>query len=86
MADRIDGTQTVQPSRCGGGMFLSLGLLEPVYSVVYTTVAVNPEGFLARVTAPDRLIPKDMVGAEWYEVPFFWWNVVEGLSWKMLAK
>ncbi|PKO16646.1 MAG: hypothetical protein CVU39_07430 [Chloroflexi bacterium HGW-Chloroflexi-10] len=85
IADRIEAAKTVQPSRCGWGMFLSLGLLGPVYSVVYTAVAVNPESFLARVTAPDRLIPKDVAGAEWYKVPFIWWDVVERLSWKMLA-
>jgi hypothetical protein len=84
--DRVDAAKTVQPARCGWGMFLSLGLLGPIYSIVYTDVAVNPTGFLARVTAPDPDILKDAAGAEWYTVPDIWWNVVERLSWSMLTK
>lgn len=86
MADRIDAAKTIQPSRCGWGMFLSLGLIGPIYSVVYVDVAVNPKGFLAHVTAPDPDIPKNVAGAKWYDVPGIWWNVVESLSWTMLAK
>lgn len=86
LRDRLDAAQTVQPSRCGWGMVLSLGLLGPIYSVVYTNVAVHPDGFLARVTAPDPDIPRNHAGAKWFEVPGIWWNVVERLSWTMLAK
>lgn len=86
MSDRIDAAKTIQPSRCGWGMFLSLGLIGPIYSVVYVDVAVNPKGFLAHVTAPDPDIPKNVAGAKWYEMPGIWWNVVERLSWTMLAK
>ena len=41
--DRIDAAKTVEPSRCGWGMMFSLATLGPIYSVVYTTVAINPD-------------------------------------------
>ena len=53
MKDRIDAAKTVEPSRCGWGMMLSLAALGPIYSVVYTAVAVNPDGTLAKMTASD---------------------------------
>jgi hypothetical protein len=84
--DRIDAAQTVKPSRCGWGMVLSLAAIGPIYSVVYTSVAINPDGQLAKMTASDPDIPKGVVGAKWYEVPSVWWNVVERLSWTMLGK
>ena len=59
MADRLDAAKSVQPSRCGWGMMLSLAAIGPIYSVVYTSVGINPEGSLAKVTAPDSDIPKD---------------------------
>lgn len=86
MDDRIDAAKTVEPSRCGWGMMLSLIALGPIYSVVYTTVAINPDGTLAKMVAPDPDIPKDVDGAKWYEVPGVWWRVVEHLSWTMLGK
>lgn len=86
MQDRIDAAKTVEPSRCGWGMMLSLATLGPIYSVVYTDVAINPDGTLARMTASDPDIPKGVKGAKWYEVPGIWWGVVERLSWTMLAK
>lgn len=84
--DRVDAAKTVQPSRCGWGMMLSLAAIGPIYSVVYTTVAINPDGQLAKVTASDPDIPKGVAGAKWYEVPGIWWGVVERLSWTMLGK
>ena len=86
MQDRIDAAKTVKPSRCGLGMMLSLATLGPIYSVVYTVVAINPEGTLAKMTASDPDIPKGVEGAKWYEVPGIWWGVVERLSWTMLGK
>jgi hypothetical protein len=86
LSDRLDAARTVQPSSCGWGMFLSLGVLGPIYSVVYTDVAIHPNGFLAKVTAPDPDIPKGVANASWIETPGIWWNVVERLSWTMLAK
>lgn len=86
MRDRLDATKTVKPSQCGWGMMLSLAVIGPIYSVVYTTVGVNPDGFLAKVTAPDRDIPKGVAGAQWHEVPGIWWSIVEHLSWTMLEK
>jgi hypothetical protein len=86
MQDRIDAAKTVEPSRCGWGMMLSLAVLGPIYSVVYTAVAINPEGTLAKITASDPDIPKGVEGAKWYEVPGIWWEVVERLSWTMLGK
>ena len=50
MADRIDAAKTVKPSQCGWGMMLSLAALGPIYSVVYTTVAVNPDSAMAKGT------------------------------------
>jgi len=50
MNDRIDAAKTVEPSRCGWGMMLSLAALGPIYSVVYTAVAINPEGTLAKIS------------------------------------
>ena len=86
MNDRIDAAKTVEPSRCGWGMMLSLAALGPIYSVVYTAVAINPESTLAKMTASDPDIPKDVDGAQWYEIPGIWWGVVERLSWTMLGK
>ncbi len=51
IADRIDAAKTVEPSRCGWGMMLSLVALGPIYSFVYTEVGIHPDGFLARGTA-----------------------------------
>jgi hypothetical protein len=84
--DRLEAAKTVEPSRCGWGMMLSLAVLGPIYSVVYTDVAIHPGGFLDQVTAPDPDIPTEVAGAKWYEVPGIWWNVVERLSWMMLGK
>lgn len=86
MKDRIDAAKIVEPSRCGWGMMLSLAILGPIYSVVYTVVAVNPDGKLAKMTASDPDIPKNVADAKWYEVPGIWWGVVERLSWTMLGK
>lgn len=84
--DRIDAAKTVEPSRCGWGMVLSLTTLGPIYSVVYTAVAINPDSTLAKMTAPDPDIPKGVEDAKWFEVPEIWWGVVERLSWTMLGK
>lgn len=86
MADRVDAANTVKPSQCGWGMMLSLAALGPIYSVVYTTVAVNPDSVLAKVTAPDPDIDRNVAGATWYEIPDIWWKTVERLSWTMLGK
>lgn len=86
MEDRIEAAKEVKPSRCGWGMFLSLATLGPLYSAVYTEVGINPDGFLARVTAPDPDIPKGVENASWRHVPHIWWSVVERLSWTMLGK
>ena len=84
--DRLNAAQTGKPSRCGWGMMLSLAALGPIYSVVYTDVAIYPDGMLAKVTSSDPDIPKGVAGANWYEVPGIWWGVVERLSWAMLGK
>ena len=86
MKARMDAAKTIEPSRCGWGMMLSLAVLGPIYSVVYTAVAINPESTMAKMTAPDPDIPKGVEGAKWYEVPGIWWGVVERLSWTMLGK
>lgn len=84
--DRLDAAKSVEPSRCGWGMVLSLAALGPIYSVVYTSVAINPDGQLANMTASDPDIPKNVTGANWYEVPGIWWNTVERLSWTIVGK
>lgn len=86
MRDRVDAAKVVEPSRCGWGMFISLGFLGPIYSAVYTDVAVHPGGFLDRVTASDPDIPAGFANSPWYQVPNVWWNVVERLSWTMLGR
>jgi hypothetical protein len=84
--DRLDAAKTVKPSRCGWGMMLSLATLGPIYSVVYTSVAIHPDGQLAKMVTSDPDIPTGMAGAKWYEAPGIWWGVVERLSWTMLGK
>ena len=84
--DRIEAAKVVQPARCGWGMFLSLATLGPIYSIVYTDVALHPDGFWAKVTAPDPDIPKGVQNVSWHEAPDIWWTVVERLSWTMLGK
>jgi hypothetical protein len=86
MSDRIDAAKTVKPSQCGWGMILSLAVLGPIYSAVYTEVGIHPDGFISRGTAQDSDIPKGVSGAGWYEVPGIWWNTVERLTWTMLGK
>ncbi len=66
-------------------MMLSVATLGPIYSVVYTTVAINPDSTLAQMTAPDPDIPKGVEDAKWFEVPGICWGVVERLSWTMLV-
>ena len=86
MQDRVEAAKELEPARCGVGMFLSLAVLGPIYSVVYTDVAINPDGFLAKVTAPDPDIPRGVAHASWTEVPGIWWGTVEHLSWTMLGQ
>ena len=86
IADRIDAAKTVEPSRCGWGMMLSLATLGPIYSVVYTSVAINPDSTLTKMNASDPDIPKGVEGARWHKVPEIWWAVVERLSWTMLGR
>jgi hypothetical protein len=76
----------MKPARYGWGMFLSLAALRPVHSAVYAEVALHPDGFWAKVTAPDPDIPVGVQDASWLEVPGIWWGVVELLSWTMLGK
>ncbi len=86
MADRFDAAKTVKPARCGTGMIGSLFALGPFYATLYTHVALHPDGFLAKVTAPDPDMPKIKSEARWYDTPGIWWNTFERLSWTMLAK
>ena len=86
MKDRINAIKTVEPSRCGWGMMLLLATLGPVYSVVYTVVAINPDSTLAMGVVPQPDIPKGVVEAKWYEVPGIWLGVREGLYWTILGE
>jgi len=84
MEDRVEAAKELQPARCGVGMFASLAILGPFYSALYTYVAVDPDSFLAKVTAPDSDIAKGVAGASLIEIPDIWWKTVERLSWTML--
>lgn len=76
MKDRIDAAKTVEPSRCGWGMMFSWVALAPIYRMVYTAVAINPDSPLAKMTAPDPDISKGVDDSKWFEVPGIWWGVV----------
>jgi hypothetical protein len=67
-------------------MIGSLFVLGPFYATLYTHVAIHPDGFLAKVTAPDPDMPKLVSGASWSETPDIWWATFERLSWTMLAR
>lgn len=86
MEDRFDAAKTVKPARCGTGMIGSLFALGPFYATLYTHVALNSQGFLAKVTAPDPDMPKNVSEVKWYDTPGIWWNTFERLSWTMLAE
>lgn len=86
MADRFDAAKVIKPARCGTGMIGSLFALGPFYAALYTHVAIHPEGFLAKVTAPDPDMPVIVGKVLWYQIPDIWWNTFERLSWTMLAK
>lgn len=86
MTDRFDAAKTVRPARCGTGMIGSLFALGPFYATLYTHVAMNPDGFLAKVTAPDPDMPRFVSDARWNETPEIWWATFERLSWTMLAR
>lgn len=81
--DRLAAAKELKPA-CGVGMFASLAILGPFYSVLYTYVAVQPDSFVAKVTAPDPDIDRNVAGASWTEIPDVWWKTVERLSWTML--
>lgn len=81
--DRIAAAKELKLA-CGVGMFASLAILGPFYSVLYTYVAVQPDSFVARVTAPDPDIDRSAAGSSWIEIPDIWWETVERLSWTML--
>lgn len=86
MVDRFDAAKTVKPSRCGTGLIGSLFVLGPFYATLYTHVAIHPDGFLAKVTAPDPDMPRLVSGARWFKTPDIWWVTFERLSWTMLAR
>ncbi|MDZ4159156.1 MAG: hypothetical protein U1B80_05125 [Anaerolineaceae bacterium] len=67
-------------------MMLSLAVLGPIYSFAYIEVEIHADGFLTRGTAPDPDTPKNVAGAQWYEVPGIWWNTVERLLGTMSGK
>lgn len=84
LQDRIDAVKEFKPARCGVGTFASLAILGSFYSALYTYVAVRPKSFIAKVTAPDADIAKNVEGANWMEIPGVWWKTVERLSWTTL--
>lgn len=86
MQDRINASKTTKPVQCGYGMLVFYALTVPFYSVLYTHVGLHPDGFLARVTARDANIPRNVQDTPWYGIPNLWWSVVERLSWSALAR
>jgi hypothetical protein len=66
--------------------YLTYHFLEFTENMLHQQVGIHPDGALARGTAPDPDIPKDVAGAQWYEVPGIWCNTVERLSWTMVGK
>lgn len=86
MQDRIYATKVIRPPSCGYGMLGFYVLTVPFYSVLYTHVGLHPDGFLAKVTAKDANIPKNVQDTPWYRIPDLWWSVVERLSWSSLAR
>lgn len=84
--DRIDAAHEIQPARCGVGKMTFFILVTPFYSVLYTWVGVHPDGFVARMTARDASIPKDVKDAGWDRIPDIWWNTFVRLSWSALAR
>lgn len=86
MQDRLDAAEGVKPARCGYGMLGFYTLTVPFYSVLYTHVGLHPDGFLAKVTARDANIPKNVQATPWHRIPDLWWGVVERLSWSSLAR
>jgi hypothetical protein len=57
-----------------------------IYSAVSTAVAVNQDGTLTKITAPDPDIPKGVKGAKWDEIPEIWKGAVARLSRTMVGK
>jgi hypothetical protein len=58
MADRVEAAKVVKPSQCGWGMFLTLAVLGPTYSALYTEIGLHPGGFWDRVSAPIQIFQK----------------------------
>lgn len=85
IADRIDAAKTIEPSRCGWGILLTLAVLGPIYSIAYTEIGIHPQGALAQRADPDADIPTYVAAANWSLVPGIWWGTVERLSWTFLA-
>lgn len=76
-------------------MMLSLAALGPVYSLNYTWVAIHPDGFLAKVTAPDADIPTcaplakklpGQAGMKSLESGGLWWSDFPGLCWRSIIQ
>ncbi len=86
LSDRLDAAREVEPARCGVGRLVTFAFLAPVYSAIYTDIGLHPGGFLDRVSQDDANIPTGVAGTPWYRVPDVWWDVVEHISWSMLAR
>jgi hypothetical protein len=46
MADRVEAAKMVNPSQFGWEMFLTLAVLGPTYSALYTEIGIHPGDFL----------------------------------------
>ncbi len=53
--------------------------------MVYIDIGLHLGGFLDQVSQDGANIPTSMQGMHWYRVPGPWWDVVEHISWSMLA-
>lgn len=65
---------------------VTFAVLAPFYSIAYTEAGIHPDGFWARMADPDANIPRGVEETPLYRVPDVWWQVVERVSWSMLAR
>ena len=77
MADRLVVVRDT-PSICQKTRLVALVMILPVYPILYTTVALAPDGYLSRHVQPSPLIPDPIT---WEQVPETWWHLVKEISW-----
>jgi|GEM_PF-1051139 len=76
MADRLDASRQT-PTNCHRTRLIYLAVALPMYPLLYTYVALNPESSLARHIQPSPLVPEPIT---WRQAPETWWRLVEQIS------